>query len=161
MYHRIVKRRVRALFDRINAGDWKAMTESLAPGFSYRFVGDTPLGGIRNTRASMELWWQRLFRLLPAAQFYPQAIVSEGWPWNTTVVTHVRVSGVVPAASGKETEPYENEFMQMLTLKWGRITRILTIEDTLRLAGLMPRLAASGIADATAAPIEDAGQATP
>ena len=155
MYHAIVKHKIRAIFARINAGDWQAMTSGLAPRFSYRFVGDTPLGGTRSTQASMALWWERLFRLLPDAQFAPQVIVSDGWPWRTTVMTDVRISGLVPGPDGTGQVPYQNEFTRMMTLKWGKITRVLTLEDTQRFARLLPHLAAAGIADADAPPIED------
>jgi hypothetical protein len=49
-----------------------------------------------------------------------------------------------------ETHLYENEFMQLITIKWGKMTSVLTIEDTLRFANLLPKIAATGSKDATA-----------
>jgi hypothetical protein len=50
---------------------------------------------------------------------------------------------------------YENEFMQRMTLRWGRISSVLTLEDTQRFAAALPALAKAGIAEATAEPIRD------
>lgn len=159
MYRTIVKRRVLSLFAQANQGDWAAVVDALAPRFSYRFVGDTPLGGTRTTHAAMRLWWQRLYRLFPGAQFVPQSVVVQGPPWATTIMTHVRILGTAPTASDRSARPYENEFMQKMTLRWGKITEVVTLEDTQRFVNVLPALAAAGIADATQAPIADAAAA--
>ena len=52
-------------------------------------------------------------------------------------------------------EDYENELAQTLELRWGRITRIHTLEDTQKLAGALQRLAAAGMEEAAAATIDD------
>ena len=155
MYRSIVRSRVRRIFDEANVGNWQAMLDGLADRFSYRFVGDTPLGGTRTEKATMALWWQRLFRLFPDAKFKPEVIVVEGPPWNTTVMTYVKINGTIPSSGGSGNEPYENEFMQVMTIRWGRITRITTIEDTQRFVRILPLLTANGIVDADAAPLTD------
>ncbi len=155
MYRLIVRRRIRAVFDEANRGNWRTMIEGLHSTFTYRFVGNTPLGGERSTRKAMEAWWERLYRLFPDAKFYPQVIVVEGPPWDTKVMTHVRIKGTTPNAFANGTEPYENEFMQLIQLRWGKIASVLTLEDTQRFVDILPRLAAAGIDEATAAPIMD------
>ena len=50
---------------------------------------------------------------------------------------------------------YENEFMQHMVLRWGKITSVVTLEDTQRFVDLLPALAGAGMIDATAAPITD------
>jgi ketosteroid isomerase-like protein len=155
MYRSIVRGRIKAIFRAANAGNWQMMLDGLHQNFTYRFVGDTPLGGQRTTRKAMEAWWQRLFRLFPGAQFYPEAIVVEGPPWKTSVMTYVKIRGTVPARTGNGSEPYENEFMQLIGLRWGRIVSVTTLEDTQRFAAILPRLEAAGMKDATAAPITD------
>jgi len=154
MYHAIVRRRVRQVFGRANGGDWEAIVSGLAPRFVYRFVGDTPLGGVRTTHASMRLWFERLYRMFPGATFAPQTVVVHGWPWQTTVMTYVTITATVPEPGGGR-RPYQNEFMQRMTLRWGRVTSVITLEDTQRLAAAMPVLAAAGVGEATAAPIDD------
>jgi ketosteroid isomerase-like protein len=150
MYGSIVKSRIRALFTEANRGNWQAIVDNLAPSFVYRFVGDTPLGGTRTTKPAMQAWFQRIYRLVPDAQLHPQAIVVEGPPWNTRIMTYVTFRGSLPSGA-----PYENEVMQLMRLKWGRIVSVLTIEDTQRFVAILPALAAAGISDATAAPITD------
>jgi ketosteroid isomerase-like protein len=157
MYHFIVKRRIRALFAEANRGNFQAIIDSLATSFVYRFIGDTPLGGTRNRRSSMKLWFERIYRLVPDAKLNPQMIVVEGPPWNTRIMTYVKFNGTLPAVGSQQGAPYENEVMQLLSLKWGRIHSVLTIEDTLRFANVLPLLAKAGIAEATAEPISDIG----
>jgi ketosteroid isomerase-like protein len=156
MYRMIVKRRVLSLFAQANHGHWEAVVDALAPVFKYRFVGDTPLGGTRTTHAAMRLWWERLYRLFPGAQFAPVSVVVQGPPWATVIMTHVRILGSAPTATDGSAQPYENEFMQKMMLRWGKITDVITLEDTQRFVDVLPALAAAGIADATRAPITDA-----
>lgn len=154
MYRSIVRSRIRSLFAGANRGAWQPIVDGFADKFTYRFLGDTPLGGQRSTQSAMQAWWQRLYRLFPDAKFEPQTIVVEGPPWNTRVMTHVRVASSVPEGAGRER--YENEFMQLMTLRWGRITSVTTIEDTLKFARALDKLKAAGIEEAGAPPIRDA-----
>ncbi len=154
MYHALVRRRVRDLFAQANEGNWEAIVSGLAPRFVYRFVGDTPLGGERTTHAAMRLWFERLYRLFPGARFTPHAVVVSGPPWRTTVMTYVTITGTVPDDTSVG-RPYQNEFMQLITLRWGRMSSVLTLEDTQRFADALPALAAAGLSDATAPPIQD------
>lgn len=45
MYKRIVRAKVRAVFERINAGDYMTMVDGLPPSFEYCFHGEHALGG--------------------------------------------------------------------------------------------------------------------
>jgi ketosteroid isomerase-like protein len=156
MYHFIVKRRIRALFAEANRGNFQAIIDALASSFVYRFVGDTPLGGTRTKTSSMKLWFERIYRLVPDAKLHPQMIVVEGPPWNTRIMTYVKFNGTLPPVGQQPGMRYENEVMQLLSLKWGRIHSVLTIEDTLRFARILPLLTKAGVAEATALPISDA-----
>jgi ketosteroid isomerase-like protein len=149
MYRTIVRRRVLHLFRQANLGNWNAIVDGLADTFTYRFIGDTPLGGTRTSKPKMRAWFERLYRLFPESQFHPQTIIVEGPPWNTQVMTYVKIRMTKPLLAG-ETHLYENEFMQLITIKWGKMTSVLTIEDTLRFANVLPMIAATGSKDATA-----------
>lgn len=155
MYRTIVRRRVRSLFAEVNRGNWQAVVDALSDNFVYRFIGDTPLGGTRTVKASMQEWFKRIFRLVPDAQLHPQMIVVEGAPWNTRVMTYVKFNGTLPDSNGAKGGLYENEVMQLMHLKWGKIVSVLTIEDTQRFVNILPLLAAAGIAEAQATPIND------
>jgi ketosteroid isomerase-like protein len=155
MYKSIVKGRIRHLFAEANRGNFQAVIDSLAPVFTYRFIGDTPLGGTRTTRAAMKAWFERIYRMVPDAKLVPQQIVVEGSPWNTRIMTYFKFQGTLPAKDGAARCRYENDVMQLMHLRWGRITSVLTLEDTLRFHRILPKLEAAGIADATAVPITD------
>jgi ketosteroid isomerase-like protein len=154
LYRAIVRHRVRSLFAEANKGNWSAIVDNLAPTFQYRFVGDTPLGGTRRTHRAMRLWFERLYRLFPGSQFVPESIVVEGPPWRTNIMTYVKLRGTAP--EGGQPVAYENEFMQLMVLRWGKVISVLTLEDMQRFSNVLPALAAAGVADATAAPIVDA-----
>jgi ketosteroid isomerase-like protein len=155
MYKTIVRNRIRGLFAEANRGNWQAIIDSLHTTFTYRFIGDTPLGGTRHKTSSMQEWFKRIYNLVPDAKLIPQMIVVEGMPWNTKVMTYVKFCGTLPSVHGEIGAPYENEVMQLMVLKWGRVHSVLTLEDTLRFAKILPLLSSAGIAEATAAPIED------
>jgi len=150
MYKRIVRAKVRATFDRINAGDYVAMVDGLAPSFEYRFHGEHALGGRRTTRASMIRWWERVTGMLGGARFDIQEVLVDGGPWRTRVAVRSLVSGDLDGGVR-----YENTVFQFITLEWGRVTSVETLEDLQVLERALRALADAGRAEALAAPIVD------
>ena len=150
MYHYIVKSKIRSMYEHLNAGDHEVMLKGLAPSFEYVFYGDHALGGRRTTEASMRLWWQRAFRLMPNSTFELGEVLVTGWPWNTRIATSERVHGELPNGSY-----YENHAHQLIHMKWGKMTWMRTSEDTQALVKALDGLAAAGIEEAHAAPITD------
>jgi len=153
VYHRIVAARIRSAWRHLEDRDAAFVLDQFAAEFSYRFVGDHALGGDRRTRAAMEAWFARLFRLFPDARFSVSDVLVRGWPWATRAVALVTVDATMEAVG------YRNEVVQTVDLRWGRITRVHTLEDTQKLARALDALAARGIPEAGAAPITD--QPTP
>lgn len=150
MYAYFVERRLRAIFAALNRGDAAPMLAGLAPEFAYRFEGDSPIGGLRNSQASMTLWWARLFRLFPGLQFQVREVAVVGPPWNTRI--HVVMDFVVPHAPDG---PYRNIVMQFMRMRWGKVSFIHTLEDTQRCGRYLAWSAAQGNAESLAAPITD------
>jgi ketosteroid isomerase-like protein len=150
MYHAIVAHRTRSIFAAISKGDAQPMLRSLAKQFVYRFEGDTSIGGERRTLASMELWWSRLFRLFPGFRFEVIDVIVKGWPWNTRLATYLTFQAALPDGS-----PYENVVVQIISMRWGKITRIHTLEDSLRCARTLETLASRGQTEAVAPAIID------
>jgi ketosteroid isomerase-like protein len=148
VYHAIVRRKVRHVFAALSEGDTGPMVDTLAPRFTYRFAGDHALGGVRTATTDIEAWWARTFRLFPGARFTVHDVASAGWPWATTVATHVSLT-----AERADGVAYRNEFVQLMRLRWGRATDVLTMEDTAHLTRALDEMAAAGITEATAAPI--------
>jgi ketosteroid isomerase-like protein len=141
---------VRATFDRINEGDYLAMVDGLAPSFKYRFHGRHALGGRRTTRESMIRWWQRVLRLLPGARFDIQEVLVDGGPWRTRVAVRSLVAGELPGGAR-----YENTVFQFLTLSWGRVVSVETIEDLQVLEAALRAVADAGEPEALAEPLTD------
>lgn len=151
MYRYLVERKLRTVFARLGEGDYRPMIDSLAPAFRYRFEGDSAIGGLRQSRESMQLWWERMYRLFPGLSFTVRDVVVAGWPWATRIWT--QLDFVKPMPDGT---PYTNVVMQRMEMRWGRITAIHTLEDTQRCARFLAWQAGRGSAEALAAPISDA-----
>ena len=148
MYRAIVARRVRSAWAHIDARDPEFVIDQLAPGFEHSFAGEHAMGGTRRSRESLAAWFERVFRLFPAIRFEVRDVLVRGMPWNTRAVALIHVH-----AGDVEGVPYENELAQTIDLRWGRIARIHTLEDTQKLAAALERLGAAGQAEAAAEPI--------
>ena len=155
MYRMIVAAKVRAAWRELQQRNYSAVIDQFASSFEYRFVGDHALGGTRRTRASQAAWFERLFRVFPSIDFTVRDVIVSGPPWRTRAVVLVDVR--IPAERGyAPDEPeWRNEVIQVVELRWGRITRITTMTDTQREIVLLERLAATGMAEAVAEPLSD------
>jgi ketosteroid isomerase-like protein len=70
MYHAIVEKRVRTLFDAVNRGDAEPVLCSFSQRFEHLFLGENhALSGSRHTLALTRAWYERLYRLLPDIEF--------------------------------------------------------------------------------------------
>ncbi|MFT4232897.1 MAG: nuclear transport factor 2 family protein [Leucobacter sp.] len=150
MYKRIVRAKVRSVFERINAGDYMTMVDGLASAFEYRFHGDHALGGRRTTRESMVRWWERTLDLLPGARFKLRDILVNGGPWRTRIAVRASISGDLPGDAR-----YENTVFQFMTLVWGKVVSVETLEDLQVLDRALATVAEAGKPEALAAPITD------
>lgn len=150
MYGTIVRKKVVETFDAINQGDYATMVEGLDDKFSYRFHGDHALGGFRCTKESMTAWWERVFRLLPGARFTVEEVIVSGGPRRTRLAVTTHVQGDLPDGS-----VYDNVMVQLMTLRWGKVTEVETLENLQELQRALDVVAAHGKAEAHAEPIED------
>ena len=148
IYAAIVRRKVRGTFDQINAGNYQAMIDGLDSPFEYVFHGTHALGGRRVTTAAMRRWWERTFDLLPGAKFEVLEVLVTGGPWKTRIAVRNRVSGPLPNG-----ERYENLVFQFMTLRWGKVSSVETVEDLQVLERALHIVAESGNSEARAAPI--------
>lgn len=150
MYARVVRANVLRTFAAISRGDYMVMVDSLAPQFVYLFHGAHALGGRRTSRAAMIRWWERIVRLLPDLQFTVQEVLVRGWPWRTRVAIRNHISGALPDGTR-----YENTILQFMTIEWGKVSSIESLEDLQQLDRALAVVAASGQPEALAAPITD------
>lgn len=152
IYRRIVQAKARRGFAQLNARQARAVVDQWSPKIHYHFVGDHALGGTRTRRDSIVSWFERVYRVFPNTTFRLDDVLVKGWPWRTTAVVFATLEATVVG------EPYVNEFVQRIELRWGRVTSILTMEDTQKCAAALARAAAAGIDEAVAAQITDGPQ---
>ena len=150
MYATIVGHNVRASWQELNKQNCSPVLQQLAPKFRYVFLGNHALSGERYTKATLERFFQRMFRLFPNARFEVREVLVKGMPWDTTVVALVNVSATLPNG-----QTYRNEISQTIRLRWGKITEIRTLEETQALMSALQTLLESGVTEAGAEPISD------
>lgn len=147
MYKTIVARRTRSTFAALNGGDSGPLLAGLAAPAYHVMHGSHPLGGERTTRAAIEQWYARLFRLLPDLHFDVRSVLVAGPPWRTTVTVEWRDR----ALGGR----YENQGVNVVRLAWGKVKSIEIHCDTQDLARSCADIARQGTEEAAAAPITD------
>jgi ketosteroid isomerase-like protein len=150
MYHAIVRRKLTENFTGLSQETIEQTINGMAPHFEHTFAGTHAIGGTRHTTAGMRLWFERVYRLLPDLKFAVKDIAVSGWPWNTTVVAEWH--NTATSASG---DPYVNDGVHIVCLRWGKIVSMHAYTDTEVLASLCRLMADRGIAEASAPPIED------
>jgi len=144
----MVRRRIAAAFAGLSAGRIEAITEELAPDAEHYFVGNHALSGTRRTPEAIRAWYERLLRLLQDIRFDLHEIRVSGWPWRTQVEVIWRETN--RGTDGVETSA---EGVNLIELRWGRVTRVRIYPDTAALERTLQRIAAQGVAEAQAAPI--------
>ncbi len=150
MYHLIVRRKIMALFDAVNRGDAGPVLNGFAHRFEHVMIGDHALGGRRHTLAATREWYARLYRLLPDIRFTIHRVTVRGMPWNALATvewqeTNSGTDGVRTHATG----------VHVAEIAWGRAVRLIILPDSTLLTGTLDRLAAAGVEEARAPPIDE------
>ena len=143
-YKIVVRQKILKSFSELNKFNSAELLNSLSDDATYRFEGDHSLGGQRNSKAGIDKWFQRLFRLLPG-QFEVLSIIVIGFPWNTDAIIEFK-DNVTPEFG----EPYTNFGVQRIKLRFGKITQIHTYVDTEKVTKALNELAKNGVEEATA-----------
>lgn len=148
MYHTIVRRKIRGAFDGLNEGRIEAVTDLLSPQAVHYFLGNHSLSGTRTTPAAIRKWYERLLRLLGQIRFTLHEVRVSGWPWRTQVEaiwteTNRGTDGVETSAEG----------VNLIEIRWGKVTRVRIYPDTAVLERTLHRIAGKGSEEALAAPI--------
>ncbi|MFE9424800.1 nuclear transport factor 2 family protein [Kitasatospora sp. NPDC006697] len=95
MYHAITRARVRSLWRQVNAGNYRAAVGAAAPDLHFHFHGDTPVSARLTGRDAFERWFGELMERFPTLRSTVRDVVVRGWPWNTTVVVRLDITGGV------------------------------------------------------------------
>ncbi|MBO0953164.1 nuclear transport factor 2 family protein [Fibrella forsythiae] len=150
MYHRLVEQIVRQNFARLSQGDYESMLKGMAPLITHTFSGQHALGGTRRSVPAMREWFARLFRLFPGLNFEIRRVAVSGWPWLTTIAVEW-----TDRATPADGSTYVNEGIHLLQMRWGKVVYLRAYLDTAVLAATLEGLAAHGISEALAPPIQD------
>lgn len=150
MYHAIVRRKLRHVFDQLNTGRYAAIPDQFATTHEHVFFGRHALGGTRHTLAATRRWYDRLAAALPDLQFDVKHIVVNGWPWNTVVAVEW-----VDRGRTLDGRPFSNQGVHFVTLKWGKVVSLHIYCDTVTLTDVLERNGGCGAEEAVAAPILD------
>ena len=150
MYAFFVRKMVRQAFESLNQGDYESVIEGISSSITHTFSGTHALGGTRHSIEAMRLWFQRLYILSPELNFTIKDIAVSGFPWDTTIA--VEWVDYAKPADGSE---YVNEGVHIMKMRWGKVVYLHAYLDTQLTEALCQRLAAYGLAEASASPIED------
>lgn len=147
MYQLIVRRHVRRIFDGLSRGDYQTAVAGLDPDVHHRFAGDHALGGERHSRAGVEQWFARLFRLF-RLDFTVDRVAVSGPPWDMVVTVEWRAS-VTP----RQGPTYVNRGAHVLRMRRARVVELHAYEDSQAVRDALELMAAHGVEEARAAPI--------
>ena len=145
MYHSIVKSIIQKNFDSLSKGDFEALLNTVSDNIEHEFLGNSAIGGKHTSKATLRLWFERVYRLFPTLSFTVSNIIVNGFPWHTTVAAEWQAN-----VSPKAGEPYINTGVHIITLKWGKAIKIKAYENAELVAIACDTMAAAGIEEATA-----------
>jgi ketosteroid isomerase-like protein len=150
MYHAIVRRKLRRVFNEIGNRNADYVLAGLAPRFDHSFAGSRALGGVRHSVGGIKSWFERLYRLFPDIDFTLKHVAVSGWPWDTTAMIEWHDSATT--ATG---DPYDNNGVHIVRLRWGKLVGLHAYLDTELVAAACHIMVSKGVAEAGAMAIED------
>lgn len=148
MIRKIVAQRARTTFERVNRHDYDRILQDALPNIRHRFAGDHALGGERNDKAHLRLWFERLGRLVPDLQLTVTDVWVKGGVRRAVVIVRWTAE-----ASLLDGTPYRNHGVHIIHLHNLKVASIDVNEDSQAVARALERQAGAGLAEALAAPI--------
>jgi ketosteroid isomerase-like protein len=125
LYRWIVQRILRTAYARHNQGDQAPVLRSLAEKFHYEYHGDSPLAGVRTSKAEMKEFLTGLTIRMPGHRFEAEDIAVHGPPWRTTVIVWLTLTVPLPGRPAMRSI-----VAQRARMRWGKITRLETLSDS-------------------------------
>ena len=98
----------------------------------------------------MRRWFERVYRLIPVFEEEVRDVLVRGWPWNTVVAVQWIARGKSPASD----ETFVLHGVHIARFRWGKVTELQAYPDTEKFSAYLRQLAARGVEEAAAAPIE-------
>ena len=124
MYSWLAKRLLRSYMARIREGDYGPLLRLDAPDVRFRFPGDSSWAIELEGRDELERWLQRF--VATGMQIYPDEVIVQGPPWNTTLC----IRGTDHLDDPADGRVYENRYVIWGRMAWGRLREYEVYEDT-------------------------------
>jgi ketosteroid isomerase-like protein len=135
MYSWLAKKVLARNMARIRAGDYRPVLRMDAKDVQFRFPGDNSWATDLQGKEQLEQWLQRFVDV--GLQIFPDEVVAQGPPWNTTLC----VRGTIHLDGPDGSRVYENRYVIWGRLSWGLLKEYEVYEDTQKSAGLDDHLA--------------------
>jgi ketosteroid isomerase-like protein len=124
MFSWLAKRMLTRNMARIREGDYGPTLRLDAKDVKFRFPGDSSWATELQGKDELERWLQRFVDV--GLQIYPDEVVAQGPPWNTTIC--VRGTDHLDSPEGERV--YENRYVIWGHMKWGLLKDYEVYEDT-------------------------------
>lgn len=132
MYRWFVARGIRLGYQRVLAGDPRLLLRLAAPDIRFVFPGRSSFAADSRDKAALKTWLERFVSLSP--DFKIHDVMVTGMPWHTRAA--VRFSDAIGA-------DYQNEGMEYVVLRWGRLRHVEVFLDTERITAWEQQTAAA------------------
>ncbi len=152
MFASIVKKQVRQGFAQISSGNFNSILNQMAADVHFSFAGEHAIGGEFHQKTTVKAWFERIHRLFPNLQITPKQIMVSGFPWDFCAITQFHIQATL-----SDGYAYQNDGVQILRIRFGKIIEDHLIEDTLILVEVLNHLAQLGIEEALFTPFQDGG----
>ena len=124
---------MRLLVGRLTKGDVRVLMAGFAPEAHLVFPGSSSFGGDHQGKSAIRAWLVRFAALHP--EFAVHDVGVAGPPWNMRVF--FRFTDRFPVPGGGR---YENDGMEYLRIRWGRIREQRVYLDTEKVTALDAQL---------------------
>jgi ketosteroid isomerase-like protein len=126
-WHALAGALLRLTYRRVNAGDLRFLARMLSVRVRYEFHGqDHPLAGVYRGRAEVVAFIARLHEAFPGSGFEVGDVAVRGWPWRVVAITWLAENLPLPGR-----EPMRTRLAQRTVIRWGRVTELATVADTM------------------------------
>ncbi len=149
VYHYFVRRHLREVVRRLNAGDYEFVRRQFHPAAEHWFSGEHALSGRRTSASRIADWYARLGVVFPSLRFETDALFVSGPPWRTRAALEW-----TDEARDTRGAPMVNRGVFVLELRWGKAISFHVHCDTALLERNLGLLAEQGVREARLAPIE-------
>ena len=86
MYQYIVRSIIKKNLKSLSIGNYEDLLNTVSDDVTHSFLGNSAIGGQRQSKKKLRHWFERVYRLFPKLDFSVLNIIVSGLPWKTHVV---------------------------------------------------------------------------